>query len=121
MTSNNQELLQMLRHELTFLEQGGYRQRVKGDRAPLLLKDSPTCLNYGDELRAHACHECSLFTFVPDDAKAEDVPCHFIPLDEQGRNIAELMKQAPPGELETALKNWLQGTIARLEAETLAC
>jgi hypothetical protein len=120
MTRDNQELLEILRYELNFLEQGGYRELAKSGACPSPFKNSLTCLNYGDPLRPHACHECSMFEFVPDDAKTEDVPCHFIPLDEQGRKIADLVKQRRPEQVESALKKWLEKTITRLQSEALA-
>jgi hypothetical protein len=120
MGRENQELLELLRYELNFLEQGGYRQLVKDGHCHSPFTNSLTCLNYGDPMRPHACHECSLFQFVPAKAQAEDVPCHFIPLDEHGRKISDFVKNGRPEEVESALKKWLEKTIARLESEALA-
>jgi hypothetical protein len=120
MTRDNQELLEILRYELNFLEQGGYRQLAKSRTCPSPFKNSLTCLNYGDPMRPHACHECSLFQFVPENLQVEDVPCHFIPLDEHGRKIADLVKQRRPEQVESALKKWLEKTITRLESEAMA-
>ena len=55
-----------------------------------LFRDSITCLNVGEEVEKHPCNECLLWEWIPDDHKDEDIPCQFIPLDEQGNSIAEL-------------------------------
>lgn len=118
MGQNTREILDILRFELNFLEQGGYRRLARDGICHSPFKNSMTCLNYGDPMRPHACRECSLFQFVPKEAQSEDVPCHFIPLDEQGRRIADLLKLRRPEQVESALKKWLERTIASLEDET---
>lgn len=110
------ELLQMLRFELNYLEQGGFQR----DRATMGL-DSPflgttLCVNFGDPLRRHSCRECALHRFVPPDRQHEEFPCHYIPLDASGDTIARLIATKKPERLEIALKHWLRATIARLEA-----
>jgi hypothetical protein len=110
------ELLQMLRFELNYLEQGGFAR----DRATMGM-DSPflatsLCINFGDPLRRHACRECGLHRFVPEERQHEEFPCHFIPLNSSGDTIARLIAQKKPERLEIALKHWLRATIAQLEA-----
>jgi hypothetical protein len=116
MPQNSSDVLQTLRYELNDLEQGGFER----DRA-MLGTESPflgtfTCINYGDPLRTHACHECLLYQFVPDDKKTEELPCHFIPLNASGETIAELIEKHDSGRMATVLEQWLRTTIADLDA-----
>jgi hypothetical protein len=113
------EVLQLLRFELNYLEQGGFER----DKA-LLGTDSPflgtfACINYGDPLRRHACRECGLMQFVPEDKLTEEFPCHFIPLNASGETIHSLIEKNDQRRMVITLEHWLRGTIARLEA-TLA-
>jgi hypothetical protein len=115
MTQDLREVLQVLRFELNYLEQGGFDR----DRA-LLGTESPfrgsfACINFDDPLRAHACHECSLHQFVPEDKKTEEFPCHHIRLSDSGETIAELIEKNDPRRLVIALESWLRDTITRLE------
>ncbi|MGC2208693.1 MAG: hypothetical protein WA532_01165 [Candidatus Korobacteraceae bacterium] len=110
------EVLQLLRFELNYLEQGGFER----DKA-LLGTDSPflgtfACINYGDPLRRHACRECGLLQFVPEDKQTEEFPCHFIPLNASGETIHSLIEKNDQRRLVIALELWLRSTIARLEA-----
>ncbi len=119
MSEDRRDLLQLLRYELNFLEQGGYnRSSRQGAVSPF--QDNLTCLNYGDPLRAHTCRECCLYDFVPEASRTEDVPCHFIPLDEAGHTVSGLLKRSSKKELQTALMGWLKTTIAKLERERSA-
>jgi hypothetical protein len=58
-----------------------------------------------------------LTDFVPREAREESIPCHFIPLNQQGETVDSLERHAHQLEMEEALKNWLRSTIARLERE----
>lgn len=47
MPNDDRKLLSVLKAELAFLDGGGYRNaRSTQWRSPLLLQDSPTCLNF---------------------------------------------------------------------------
>jgi hypothetical protein len=48
--------------------------------------------------------------YVPESRKGEDVPCHHIPLDQEGRTIATL----DATEAEEVLKRWLRHEISML-------
>jgi hypothetical protein len=103
MSHDRREVLQMLRFELNYLEQGGYDR----DRA-LLGTDSPfqgtfACINFGDPLRRHACHECLLHKFVPEDKHTEEFPCHYIPLSASGETVAELIEKKDLRRMVVAL------------------
>ncbi len=115
MSEDRRDVLQVLRYELNYVEQGGYGRSVGSGKAVSPFKDTLSCLNFGEPHRPHACHECLLFDFVPEASRTEDVPCHFIPLNSEGRTIAEIKKSGSPEELENAVKNWLQTTISHLE------
>jgi len=116
MSQNVREILQILRFELNYLEQGGfYRDRaLLGTESPFL--GTSTCINFGDPLRTHACRECLLHTFVPDDKQNEENPCHYIPLNDSGETIAQLIEKKDPERMVKVLELWLRTTIKRLEA-----
>jgi hypothetical protein len=110
------EILQVLRYELNYLEQGGFAR----DRA-LLGTESPfrgtfACLNFRDALEAHACRECLLYQFVPDDKRNQELPCHHILLDDRGATIQQCLDSNDPERMANLLKHWLQTTITQLEA-----
>jgi hypothetical protein len=114
MLEEKRELLEKLKFELAFVEDGGYGRSVRTPGKPTSpFQDSLTCLNFGDPLRTHPCAECILMQYVPESRKGEDVPCHHIPLDHESRTIATL--NAP--EADDALKRWLRQEIDRLEGE----
>jgi hypothetical protein len=112
------EILELLRFELKFLEDGGYGRFPSAPwRARFIFEDSPTCLNFGDPSRTIPCSECILTQFVPEELKAQRVPCRHIPLTEKGETIEQLYHHGTQGELEDALKGWLRKEIAALEVQ----
>ena len=117
MTKDNRDLLELLKDELAFINQGGYGRSV---RTPWLPKspfqDSLTCINYGYPYRAHPCSECHLLDFVAPDHQAEGVPCHFIPLNDSGETIEQLEQKNNQGQMEILLRQWLQARINELES-----
>ena len=114
MSEEKRELLEKLKFELAFVEDGGYGRSVRTPHQPTSpFQDSLTCLNFGDPSRAHPCSECILMQYVPESRKGEAVPCHHIPLDGENRTIINL--DVP--EAEEALKRWLRREIDRLEGE----
>lgn len=116
MPQDLRDVLQILRYELNYLEQGGYYQDrvLHGTESPFL--GNHACINFGDPLRSHACRECILHQFVPEDKQTREFPCHYIRLNASGETIAELIKKNDPHRLVFALEHWLRTTIARLEA-----
>lgn len=117
MAGNHRDVIEILRYELNFLEQGEFARAIGEGRASSPFQDTLSCLNYGDPLRPHACHECPLYEFVPEHARTEEAPCHHIPLDPAGRTIADFLKDKDAVGLERALKIWLRRTIAELKLE----
>jgi hypothetical protein len=116
MSNAKSELLEKLKFELSFIEDGGYGRSVRTPHTPTSpFQDSLTCLNFGDPTRAHPCSECILMQYVPESRKSEDVPCHHIPLDRDSRTVSTL----DANDAEGALKLWLHQEIARLEGEAI--
>lgn len=118
MSDDKRNVLEVLKFELSFLEQGGYGRSVRTPwKATSAFQDSPTCLNFNDPARPHPCSECFLTNLVPPESRNEDIPCHFIPLNDLGETLDSLERHAHQLELEEVLKTWLRSTIARLENE----
>ena len=108
-------LIAVLEAELEFLERGRYLGSPAASwKAPSLFLDSPSCLNFKQSQRPYPCSQCFLIDFVPPASPEEGVPCHFIPLNEQGETINSLERQAHQSEMEESVKSWLRATIARL-------
>ena len=116
MTKDGRDLLELLKTELDFIEQGGYGRSVRTPWKPTSsFRDSLTCVNYALPVKAHPCSECHLIDFVPSDKQGEEVPCHFIPLNAAGETIESL--EGREAKLEEALKEWMRGKISEIEAE----
>lgn len=118
MSDDKRDILEVLKFELNFLEQGGYGRSVRTPWKPTsVFQDSLSCINFNDPERPHPCSECLLTDFVPGDKQCEDVPCHFIPLNYQGETVDSMERQYNQVELEEAVKNWLRATIQRIERD----
>ncbi len=118
MSHNNRDLLETLRFELKFVEDGGYGRSPHAPwRAPYIFEDSPSCLNFSDPARPHPCSECLLTELVPPELRKQEVPCRFIPLNDKGQTVDSLYRTGTQRELEEALRDWLQREINRLEKE----
>lgn len=116
MAKDDRNLLELLREELSFIEQGGYGRSVRTPWKPTsALQDSLTCINYGYPYRAHPCAECHLIDFVPEENRTEVIPCHHIPLNAKGDTVEDLENQDNQRKLEEELKNWLRAKIKELE------
>ena len=118
MSSDKRDILDVLRFELNFLEQGGYGRSVRTPWKPTsIFQDSLSCINFNDAERPHPCDECLLTDLVPGNLQAESVPCHHIPLNKDGETVDSMERQCNQVELEAAVKNWLRDTIQRIESE----
>jgi hypothetical protein len=116
MPEDDRDLLEVLKFELSFLEQGGYGRSVRTPWKPTsVFEDSLTCLNFGDPGHSHPCRECLLFHFVPENSRNENVPCHHIVLNQKGDTLATLNTGYNQLELEESVKSWLRNAIQRLE------
>jgi hypothetical protein len=61
MAQDGHEMLELLKFELKFVEDGGYGRSPRTPwRPPYILEDSPSCPNLGDPARPHPCIECRL-------------------------------------------------------------
>jgi len=121
MSTDDRNILDVLRAELNFLEKGGYGKPPRQPwRTPLIFEDSPACMNYDRQDHPEPCSECLLMQFVPPEAREKKVPCRFIPLTPAGDTLDSLYRWAEFYEVEDAMRNWLRTTIARLESTAAA-
>ena len=118
MTQDRRDVLEVLKFELDFLEDGGYGRSPRAPwRAPAIFEDSPICPNFGDPKRPHSCERCLLEQFVPAEQRSENAPCRFIQLTQQGQTVDDLYRTASQVELEEALAQWLRIQIQEIEQE----
>ena len=121
MSTDNRDVLEVLKAELDFIEKGGYGKPA-GEPwvSTSVFQDSLSCLNLGDPVRSHACSECLLIDFVPQEDQGEVVPCHHIPLTDTGDTVERIEWSGDQQGLEESVKQWLRATIARVERERAA-
>ena len=116
--ADTRNLLEVLKFELSFLEQGGYGRSVRTPWKPTaMFQDSLTCLNYGEPTRPHPCNECLLYDFVPEPSRNENVPCHHIQLNDQGDTVDSVDRGYNQVKIEEKLRTWLRATIQKLEQQ----
>jgi hypothetical protein len=118
MAQDGRDILEILRFELSFLQDGGYGRSPHAPwRAPAVFEDSPICPNFCDPARPHPCESCLLEQFVPEGRRTEAVPCRFIQLTKEGESVDDLYRTGTQADLEEALAAWLCAQIARIEKE----
>jgi hypothetical protein len=118
MAKDERDILEILKDELTFIEQGGYGRSVRTPwQARSTFQDSLSCINYADPNHTHPCNECHLLDFVSPDHQSDQVPCHFIPLNETGETIEALELEDNEAKLEREVKDWLRARIREIEEE----
>jgi len=118
MGADLRKIIDQLKLERDILKNGGYGRSVRTPQKPTkIFRDSVTCLNYGETVKRHPCDECLLWEWVPEDHQHDDLPCHFIPLNEQGDSIASLEDSGDREEAEKALLDWLDSVIEHLQVE----
>ena len=118
MAKDDRDILELLKSELEFIEQGGYGRSVRTPWKPQsTFQDSLTCINYGYPYRAHPCNECHLLDFVNPEHHTEDVPCHYIQLNESGQTIEDLEAEDNQAKLERSVRDWLKAKIKQIEEE----
>ena len=112
MSPEREKILQVLKRELKFLEQGGYHAPDSW-RPALIFEDSPTCLRTPNS----TCSEsnCALLSFVPQEYRSRPGACRYIPLNSPGESVETLYRTGTQQELEAALRSWLIATIQELE------
>jgi hypothetical protein len=117
MPTDNRNLLDVLKFELEFLEQGGYGRLPRESwRARFVFEDSPTCMNFNSKDH-EPCSECLLMQLVPEIARKEQTPCVHIPLSPSGETLESLYRTGTQQEIEETLGAWLRSTIRSLAAE----
>jgi len=116
MLADKRDLLQVLKGELEFLEQGGYQNFAKTSwRPPFVFEDSPTCFYSDLPVSRRPCSGCALMRFVPANRRASQAPCRLIPLNAEGETLDSLYRTATPNEIETVVAEWLKSRISTLE------
>jgi len=116
--SNRQNVLQLLKVELQFVESGGYQRSERSPwRPPYVFEESPSCPNYSDRSRPHHCVDCWLMQFVAPDLRDEQVPCRFVQLTPEGITIDSLYRYGSTAETEETLSHWLRQRIREIEGE----
>ncbi|HKY43730.1 MAG TPA: hypothetical protein VJM50_11580 [Pyrinomonadaceae bacterium] len=116
MTTDERDILELLKDELDFIEKGGYGRSVRTPwQSKSTFQDSLSCINYSYPYRAHPCSECHLLDFVSPEHRTTDVPCHHIPLNTDGDTIEDLEQQENQAKLERGVGDWLRAKIKQIE------
>jgi len=116
MPADRRNVLQVLKAELEFLEEGGYRKIAQTSwRPPFIFEDSPTCLYSEAPPRRRPCLACSLIQLTPANRRLEQAPCRHIPLNDEGETLDSLYNTGTDDEVETAVAQWLKAEIGLLE------
>lgn len=119
MSTDERDILDLLKTELDFIEKGGYGRDVRTPwHAKAAFRDSLSCVNYALPEKAHPCSECHLIDFVPEEKRHEVVPCHSIPLTEAGDTVETL--EGNQSVMEDVLKHWLRRKISEIEGARAA-
>jgi len=117
MTPNRTAVLKLLKAELQFVEEGGYRRSTRLPwRSPYIFEESPSCPNYRDRTRQHPCADCWLLAYVQPDLRDEQIPCRFVQLTSAGETVDSLYRYATREEAEATLRKWLEERIRELES-----
>lgn len=121
MQRDERDLLEVLKFELKFLEDGGYGRSPRAAWRPqLIFEDSPTCMNFNSPEDPVPCTDCVLIQLVPPEFRSEEIPCRHIPFDSSGENLDSLYRYGDQVEIEEVVGGWLRATIKRLEEERAA-
>jgi hypothetical protein len=121
MQRDERDLLEVLKFELKFLEDGGYgRSPGSPWRPQLIFEDSPTCMNFNSVEDPRPCTDCVLIQLVPPEFRSAQIPCRHIPFDSSGETLDSLYRLGDQVEIEDVVGGWLRATIKRLEEERAA-
>lgn len=116
MTEDSRDILEVLKFELKFLEDGGYGRSPRAPwRAPAIFEDSPICPNFSSTTWTQPCDSCLLDQFVPEKRKTENIPCRFIELTKDKQTVEDFYRTGSQVELEAALARWLRAQIEKIE------
>ena len=121
MQKDERDLLEVLKFELQFLEDGGYGRSPRTPWRPqYIFEDSLTCMNYDSKENPGPCSDCILMQLVPPQHRSEKIPCRHIPFNESGETLDSLYRCSDQQETEGTVEGWLKATIQRLEEERAA-
>ena len=121
MYKDERDLLEVLKFELKFLEDGGYGRSPKTPWRPLyIFEDSLTCINYDSKDNPAPCSDCVLMQLVPPAHRSQKIPCRHIPFNESGDTLDSLYRYSSQAEIEETVKDWLRSTIRFLEDQRVA-
>ena len=116
MQKDERDLLEVLKFELTFLEQGGYGRSPRTPWRPqYIFEDSLTCMNYDSKENPGPCSDCVLMQLVPPGRRSEKIPCRHIPFNGSGETLDSLYRYSDQNEIEETVGSWLRTTIQQLE------
>lgn len=118
MLTDQCDLLDVLKFELYFLEQGGYeRSSAAAWRPRFIFEDSPTCINYDASGDRVPCSACALMQLVPSSRRFATHPCWYISLNESGETLDSLYRDSDQSEIEETVGSWLRAAIQQLEGQ----
>src|SRR6478609_8721253 len=118
MQIDRESVLRMLKQELEFVDNGGYKTSPRAAwRAAYIFEESPSCPNSSDRARPHRCEDCWLMEFVPPESRQEQIPCRFVQLTADGITIDSLYRYGTPAETEEILGSWLRARIREMEKQ----
>ena len=121
MQKDERDLLEVLKFELRFLEDGGYGRSPRAAWRPqLIFEDSRTCMNFNSVEDPGPCTDCVLIQLVPPEFRSSEIPCRHIPFDSSGETLDSLYRYGDQVEIEEEVGGWLRATIRRLEEERAA-
>jgi hypothetical protein len=121
MQKDERDLLEVLKCELQFLEDGGYGLSPRTAWRPqYIFEDSLTCMNYDSKENPSPCSNCVLMQLVPPEHRSEKIPCRHIPFSASGETLDSLYRYNNQRETEETVRNWLRATIQCLEEERAA-
>jgi hypothetical protein len=121
MQKDERDLLEVLKFELQFLEDGGYGRSPRTPRRPqYVFEDSLTCMNYDSKENPDPCSDCVLMHLVPSERRFGKIPCRHIPFNVTGETLDSLYRYNDQNEIEETVGGWLKATIKRLEDERAA-
>lgn len=118
MYKDERDLLEVLKSELTFLENDGYEHSQREPWRPqFIFEDSPTCMNYESPNHPGPCDSCVLIQLVPMEYRHAKTPCRYIPFNDSRETLDCLYRYADQFEIQQILGKWLRTTTAKLEGE----
>ncbi len=118
MAIDDRDILEVLKFELNFLEKGGYGRSPREPwRAPLVIEDSPACMNYDAKDRPAPCKQCTLIDLVPLSERNQAIPCRHIPLTPAGDTLDSLYRWGTQAEIEELYGKWLRANVREIEDE----